>query len=401
MIKKFELYKSLNEGRYEELVNSYNSLGEYIEHLSTIVDNKEEFSRILGENLKIRTKKYNSKKYDKDDYVLMEYWWKDIITPVKILEKNHGSFKVTHNIPDSELQNAPDEIIKKGDIIDFYHKYYNDLEFKKIDTSLRISKAVNAMNPYDQMLLVKKIEDTFAIGESIEFNNKGESIKVLGKTGFNTFGKILSALSVKKIEPSIDKCPKNFYNYFLLSDINTVKFLNIIKRFKSLNSIIEPLESHSGNISLYYGIKYYKKNIIMEYGIFINERNIILGHFKLNKSTINSLSNINNKSIRVLVDNIKDIKINDIKKLMIIKNDMDSYSPSHHISVNVPSINSGVVMYSYNGAGTWKEGLITSKSFNDIKTDFKNWVLTKKWAKDIVFNISAKDFWLHIKIKFK
>jgi hypothetical protein len=57
--------------------------------------------------------------YNEGDIVLIEYWYNDIITPCKIIEKvSKKSFKITHNIPQSEIKNAPDEIIKTSDIID-------------------------------------------------------------------------------------------------------------------------------------------------------------------------------------------------------------------------------------------------------------------------------------------
>lgn len=57
--------------------------------------------------------------YNVDDIVLIEYWYSDMVTPVKIVEKlSKVSYKVTHNIPNSKIFNAPDEIIKSSDIID-------------------------------------------------------------------------------------------------------------------------------------------------------------------------------------------------------------------------------------------------------------------------------------------
>jgi hypothetical protein len=54
------------------------------------------------------------------DTVLIEYWYNDMVTPVKILEKlSKVSYKVSHNVPNSKIFNAPDEIIKSTDIIDF------------------------------------------------------------------------------------------------------------------------------------------------------------------------------------------------------------------------------------------------------------------------------------------
>jgi hypothetical protein len=42
-----------------------------------------------------------------------------MITPVQIVEQTSPrSFKISHNIPNSKIQNAPDEIIKTSDIID-------------------------------------------------------------------------------------------------------------------------------------------------------------------------------------------------------------------------------------------------------------------------------------------
>lgn len=71
--------------------------------------------------------------YDVGDVVLVEYWYLDDedcskhlykelpLTPVKIIEKlSKLSFKVTHNIPNSKIKNAPDEIIKSVDIIDYH-----------------------------------------------------------------------------------------------------------------------------------------------------------------------------------------------------------------------------------------------------------------------------------------
>ena len=58
--------------------------------------------------------------YKVDDIVLIEYWWDDMITPVKILEQmSPRTLKISHNIPQSKINNAPDEIIKTSDIIDY------------------------------------------------------------------------------------------------------------------------------------------------------------------------------------------------------------------------------------------------------------------------------------------
>ena len=61
--------------------------------------------------------------YQEGDIVLIEFWYKPenmdrIITPVQIIEKRGKSlFRVSHDNPHSKLRNAPDEIIKSGQII--------------------------------------------------------------------------------------------------------------------------------------------------------------------------------------------------------------------------------------------------------------------------------------------
>lgn len=59
--------------------------------------------------------------YDIGDVVLIEYWYNDMLVPVKVVEIiSKNKLKVTHNIPQSKIPNAPDEIIKTSDILDKY-----------------------------------------------------------------------------------------------------------------------------------------------------------------------------------------------------------------------------------------------------------------------------------------
>ena len=60
--------------------------------------------------------------FQEGDIVQIEYWYNDIVTPVKILEKVGRKYLVSHNVPDSKIQNAPDETIKRSDIISVFRK---------------------------------------------------------------------------------------------------------------------------------------------------------------------------------------------------------------------------------------------------------------------------------------
>ena len=58
--------------------------------------------------------------FQEGDIVLIEYWYNDMVTPVKILEKKGRKYLVSHNISESKIQNAPDEMVKRSDIISIF-----------------------------------------------------------------------------------------------------------------------------------------------------------------------------------------------------------------------------------------------------------------------------------------
>ena len=58
--------------------------------------------------------------YKVGDIVLIQYWYNKMVTPVKILEKKGKTFTVSHNIPDSKIQNAPNDRVKSSDIISIH-----------------------------------------------------------------------------------------------------------------------------------------------------------------------------------------------------------------------------------------------------------------------------------------
>jgi len=58
--------------------------------------------------------------YNVDDVVIIHYWYNNDICPVKIIEKRGGKYLVSHNISESKIKNAPNELLKLGDIISLY-----------------------------------------------------------------------------------------------------------------------------------------------------------------------------------------------------------------------------------------------------------------------------------------
>lgn len=58
--------------------------------------------------------------YKIGDKIILEYWYNDIITICKIIDIVGRKYKISHNIDESKIFNAPDEMIKTSDIIDIY-----------------------------------------------------------------------------------------------------------------------------------------------------------------------------------------------------------------------------------------------------------------------------------------
>jgi len=58
--------------------------------------------------------------YNVGDKIILEYWYNDMICVCEITELIGRKYKITHNIPESIIKNAPDEIITAADIIDHY-----------------------------------------------------------------------------------------------------------------------------------------------------------------------------------------------------------------------------------------------------------------------------------------
>jgi hypothetical protein len=99
----------------KEQKNIYNKLY-YLGLLSDFTSHMKIDEEIKEMKYLIERKDY----YNIDDIVLIEYWYNSMICPVKIIEKQGSKYKVSHNIEQSKIKNAPDELIKSSEIVDHY-----------------------------------------------------------------------------------------------------------------------------------------------------------------------------------------------------------------------------------------------------------------------------------------
>lgn len=408
MITRFNTFQKIDEStdskKYVDIKKQYNSLGEYVEFLHDNIGDEsvKQFSIILGEFLKIPTKKYNTNNFKEDDIVLIEYWYNDLLLPVKIIKKDGRKYHISFDIAENSLQKAPEQIIKKEDIVDHYRKNTSNLKEKNIDTNFRISTAVNLMNAYDQMLLVDKLMSEFKIDEKVEFKERDiKSLKVLGKSGFNSFQKILTALNLPNIDINIKSCPNDFFIMYVSENINKERLIKILNRFKSMTQIGDIVNETQSSIKIYFGIKADKNNISMEYGLIEGDNKIIVGNYKLSKRLFEELRTSSSKVLNSLRSQLSNIDKPLLIKLMKIKNDITEFSPGYFHKKSNPYIEDKLLIQGYHGTGNWEKGTITSESLKEIDNTFKKWARTKKWFKDVQYKISTDKFWIVFTIKLK
>ena len=163
-----------------KIENIYNTLDD---------DKKTDFQNILGKYLVLDKKK--NKVYTSDDIVVMEYWYNNMLTPVKIVEKRGHSYYITHKITDSKIKNAPEQLIHKSKIIDYYYRQEKDENKYSIDPSVRLKNAIDTLHPYIQKKLYNEINKIVNENDSSIPNTH-----IFGKNVFISFLKVLSALNM-------------------------------------------------------------------------------------------------------------------------------------------------------------------------------------------------------------
>lgn len=404
MVYNFRDFKYIYE---KENVSSL--IGNLISSI-TDLNKKNEVLRVVSKYSYNYTKRRTG--YDAGDVVLIEYWYNGMVTPVKIINKNGRKYKISHNIDDSKIKNAPDEEVLKQDILDFYNRTLSDLNYTdKVDTSLDISKSINALPLIDQKLLYKEIKRIIDSTNILEDNNNGEKEEekkniealTLGKNGFNTFLKVLSALNILvDLEKKTTDIEDNFTHLYIVNNINKDRLIAIFSRFNSMSDVTHVVESHT-KIGLYFGIMMDASNTLMfSYGLILeNKEYKEIGDFTASKSNVSEVMKLQNPYLKVLKEDLsffKDITT-EIKKLALLKKELSNFSPSYYIKKTASYVEKDYVKISFYGVGKWDSGVMLSNDFKEIKKEFNTWVLKSKLRKSIVYNVKAHNFWTTFKIK--
>lgn len=299
--------------------------------------------------------------------------------------------------PDIDLANAINLLDKKeqAEIKSQVEKYLNGgVEEKEpiVLTSTRTANIINHRNGTSNVTGIGSTGDKL-VGESV-----ATEISVAGKGVFNSFLKSLTALGRKESNPNYQDCPDDFLMFYYYSDLEADSVKLIFSRFKSLNRYVEFIDYQQNEVNLYFGIKCDGQ---FEYGMKYEDRMIPFGQFKLSKSVIRWITQLESKSAFSLKKELVNLSFNDIITLGKIKMDMKNFNPGYHEKQSYPLITDKVITFGYYGVGKWDNGKLDDSELLNLKNNFSTWVLSKSWSSKVLISIQPQSFWLNIHIKLK
>jgi hypothetical protein len=279
----------------------------------------------------------------------------------------------------------------------------------KITPDIKLSNAINVLNTKEQADIKKQIEEyqknglkehpEVKVTTSTEVEELLESeITIAGKGIFNSFLKALTALGQKNGQVTLDKSPDGFLLFYHYPKLISDEVKIIFSRFKSLSRYLEMIDYAKNEVDLYFGIKCDGN---FEYGISYEE-SLPIGQFKLSQSVIKWIIQLDLKSAASLKKELVNLSYQDILLLGKIKTEMKDFTPGYHEQRKNPTLVDKVLSFGYYGlSGQWNNGKLDEGELLNIKNNFNNWILSKKWSDKVLISVKAQSFWLNIHIKLK
>lgn len=232
------------------------------------------------------------------------------------------------------------------------------------------------------------------LGESVEVQSE---ISVAGKGIFTSFLKSLTALGQKESNPNWNICPEDFLLYYHFPNLEAESVKQIFSRFKSLQRYLHLIDYGKNEVDLYFGLNCLGQ---FEYGIQYEQR-FPIGQFKLSQNVVKWILSLESKSAQSLKKEIVNLNYTDILTLGKIKTDMKSYTPGYFEKKLNPMLRDRVITFGFYGVGRWDNGKLDEGEYQNIKTNFTNWLMSKKWGSKILISVKPESFWLYIHIKLK
>ena len=122
---------------------------------------------------------------------------------------------------------------------------------------------------------------------------------------------------------------------------------------------------------------------------------------KMREAIIKWMLSLDSKSAHSLKKELVNLTLVDILTLSKIKSDMTTFNPGYHEKKGQVIIKDRIISFAWYGVGKWDNGKLDDGELMNIKTNFTNFVLGKKWGEKILISIKPSSFWLNIHIKLK
>jgi hypothetical protein len=310
-------------------------------------------------------------------------------------------------ISESEKFNSLGEWVESL-IEDDYVKNIVGRYTKDINPGIDLSNAINILDKRTQSEIKSQIEEylqngikdkdpNIIVSTNIEELTESE-ITMAGKGIFSSFLKSLTALGQKMINANWEKCPDNFLLFYYYPNLNSIDVKSIFNRFKSLSRYSDMIDYGKNEVNLYYGVRC---DGIFEYGIIYDDKTSPIGEFKLSSSSIKWITTLESQSAHSLKKELVNLTLSDIITLGRIKTDMKDFNPGYHEKKLAPILKDKVISFGYYGVGRWDNGKLDEGEFINIKTNFTNWLLSKRWGSKVLISVKPQSFWLYIHIKLK
>jgi len=271
-----------------------------------------------------------------------------------------------------------------------------------IDSSIRMSNAINLLDDLQKIELLKRVENHLNgvegkthVSATVDAKTVEPIDETYGKNVLTTFFKCLTALGFKENAPQTNEVPTEFLMFFKLSGVDSSRIEGVFNRFKSLQSI--NVDYSHPTMGLYFGIKCDGN---FEYGYYYDEL-IPIGQFKLTKSIYNQIKLSELKSASGLKKILVNLNFEDVVLMCKIKVEMDKFSPGYFEQKMVPQILERTMTFGFYGVGKWDNGQLDAGEFENVKSNLKTFLMKYKRSEKIMISVQPSKFWVYIQIKLK
>lgn len=294
--------------------------------------------------------------------------------------------------------------------INDYNKLYGGYD---IDPTIDLSNAVNLLDARTKSEIQKQIEEylqtgiqekeptimsstdtTELLAETVQSQSE---TNVAGKGIFTSFLKSLTALGLKESIPNWSICPEDFLLYYSFDNLNSEKVKQVFERFRSLERYLHLIDYGKNELMLYFGLNCLGQ---FEYG-FQYEQRFPIGQFKLSQSVVKWILSLESKSANSLKKEIVNLNYLDILTIGQIKRDMMLFQPGYYEKKLPPMLRDRVITFGFYGIGRWDNGKLDAGEYENLKQNFTNWLMSKKWGSKVLISVKSESFWVHFHLKLK